>query len=1218
MSHGGYSRREFLQVTGTGALAMVATPPPGVWEDLTRPDDSLDRPCPEIGDYPRTVPRTYADAHLAAVAMPIGGIGTGSIWLDGQGRLAVWQIFNNQNEERLPDSFLALRVQVGDEPPVLRLLQTVDEPGFEPMAELTYEGGYPIARLRFSDPDLPLDVLLEAFNPLIPLDSDNSSLPCAVFRITVRNTGRQSLRVAVVGTLQNACGQMGTAPIQHVRSERYGGQRNRVTRRKQWAGVLMDARTTPPPSGMCALVTSGSADASRTPLLWLEEWRSLSQPSPHGASEQWLDHVVRLSRDGGMIIAAGVGPTFFHELRDVRQGLSGQQGSVTFADFEAETYGGWKAEGSAFGSGPVRGTLPHQHAVSGYYGERLVNSFQPNDGTIGRLISPAFTIAHRYIGFLVGGGSHAGRTCINLKIEGMVLRTATGRDSEALRPVIWDVGDLVGRPAVIEILDAEAGNWGHVLVDHIVFADESPETLLSAGVPRAAIASQLPLAVQSARTVQLIPRGTAQFAGQALATPLSPWSIHRHTLLEGYNDGDGGTSVLARTPDGLPLVLSAPLGQAALVLCLAADPPWDWVRALAGAARGRPLSADEEIVPLSRGSGTMALAAFDDHASATPHWTDGNYLAAQLHQAPRLVGPDESGYSPSGQTYNAAVSVPFRLRAGRTRTVTLAYTWHFPEVERHGHYGNYYATRFADAGAVADYLADHLAALWARTRLYHGTLYQSNLPEVFLDAISSQVTVLRSQTCWRAASGYFAGYEGCYGCCPLNCTHVWNYAQTHARLFPEIDRNMRVSDLLVYLKETGETRHRQHAECNAFIDGHCATICAAYRAYQTSPDRRFFDRIWPAVRKATDWLISAIDADEDGVPQGRQWNTYDCDVSGANTFIGSQYLAALEAAAHMASLAGEAQTAERYRRIRQAGSVNQPARLWNGEYYIQIPDESGPAHDYNSGCHSDQMLGQWWSHMLDMGHLYPVDQIRTALDAIVRHNLLRTLGDHKQSPRIYLEPDDGGLLMCTWPRGGRPDPFIIYADEVWTGIEYAMAGQLIYEGKIDEAREIVQIARARYDGRRRDTINSGPGGNPFNEVECGKFYARAMSSWGLLLASQGLVLDGPQGLIGFRPRWQPEDHRSLFVAAEGWGLFVQRCQPQRQTCRLEVRHGLLRLREVLLEVAEGAQATAGRVRAGRHRIRVELHQQDRDVRLRLAREVQIAEGHALEVELVLA
>jgi hypothetical protein len=211
--------------------------------------------------------------------------------------------------------------------------------------------------------------------------------------------------------------------------------------------------------------------------------------------------------------------------------------------------------------------------------------------------------------------------------------------------------------------------------------------------------------------------------------------------------------------------------------------------------------------------------------------------------------------------------------------------------------------------------------------------------------------------------------------------------------------------------------------------------------------------------------------------------------------------------------------------------------------------------------------------------------------------------------------DEGGLLICTWPKGGRPKQFILYADEVWTGIEYAAAGAMVYEGLLDEARKIVRTARSRYDGRLRDTLNSGPGGNPFNDLECGKFYARAMSSWSLLIASQGQVLEGPRQLLGFKPNWQPEDHRSFFTAPEGWGLFVQQRQPQQQTERIEVRHGRLHVKELVFAVPEHATAASATVSAAGEPVQATIVQNGGEVRLLLERAAVIAEGAALEVAL---
>jgi hypothetical protein len=172
---------------------------------------------------------------------------------------------------------------------------------------------------------------------------------------------------------------------------------------------------------------------------------------------------------------------------------------------------------------------------------------------------------------------------------------------------------------------------------------------------------------------------------------------------------------------------------------------------------------------------------------------------------------------------------------------------------------------------------------------------------------------------------------------------------------------------------------------------------------------------------------------------------------------------------------------------------------------------------------------------------------------------------------------------------------------------------MVFEGMLDPARRIVKMARSRYDGRLRPGLNSGPGGNPFNELECGKFYARAMSSWSLLIAAQGLVLDGPQGVLGFKPRWRPEDHRSFYTAPEGWGLFVQQRGPGRQTERIEVRHGRLRLKELVFELPAGAESATAAVMVAGQSLPAAIRRDGAQASLTLDSDVTVPEGQALEV-----
>ncbi|WP_435020769.1 glycoside hydrolase family 32 protein [Tundrisphaera sp. TA3] len=153
---------------------------------------------------------------------------------------------------------------------------------------------------------------------------------------------------------------------------------------------------------------------------------------------------------------------------------------VVFADFEGETYGDWKAAGTAFGDGPARGTQPGQMRVSGFRGDGLVNTFRGGDRATGTLTSPEFRIDRNHVAFLIGGGGFPGKTCLNLLIDGKVARTATGPNTEpggdeGLEPGAWDVAEFAGRTARLQIVDDATGGWGHINVDHIVFTDARPQ-----------------------------------------------------------------------------------------------------------------------------------------------------------------------------------------------------------------------------------------------------------------------------------------------------------------------------------------------------------------------------------------------------------------------------------------------------------------------------------------------------------------------------------------------------------------------------------------------------------------------------------------------------------------------------------------------------------------------------------------------------------------------
>ena len=146
--------------------------------------------------------------------------------------------------------------------------------------------------------------------------------------------------------------------------------------------------------------------------------------------------------------------------------------------------------------------------------------------------------------------------------------------------------------------------------------------------------------------------------------------------------------------------------------------------------------------------------------------------------------------------------------------------------------------------------------------------------------------------------------------------------------------------------------------------------------------------------------------------------------------------------------------------------------------------------------------------------------------AVHKYNLKEDLSEHENPQRpSYALGDEGGLLLCTWPNGGKLSLPFVYSDEVWTGIEYQVASHLIFSGKVKEGLDIVREARNRYNGKVR---------NPFNEYECGHWYARAMSSYGLIQALTGMRYDAVDGALHVDSKIG--DFKCLLATATGFGM----------------------------------------------------------------------------------
>jgi sucrose-6-phosphate hydrolase SacC (GH32 family) len=142
-------------------------------------------------------------------------------------------------------------------------------------------------------------------------------------------------------------------------------------------------------------------------------------------------------------------------------------------DFEGGDYAGWTVTGTAFGTSPARGTLPGQHPVTGYRGSGLVNSFFSGDASTGTLSSPEFVIDRPYLNFLVGGGNDLERTVVQLLVDGLVVRRASGARDERFEWKSWDVRAFSNRTAQLRIVDDSSGGWGHVSLDAVSLANRA-------------------------------------------------------------------------------------------------------------------------------------------------------------------------------------------------------------------------------------------------------------------------------------------------------------------------------------------------------------------------------------------------------------------------------------------------------------------------------------------------------------------------------------------------------------------------------------------------------------------------------------------------------------------------------------------------------------------------------------------------------------------------
>jgi uncharacterized protein (DUF608 family) len=454
------------------------------------------------------------------------------------------------------------------------------------------------------------------------------------------------------------------------------------------------------------------------------------------------------------------------------------------------------------------------------------------------------------------------------------------------------------------------------------------------------------------------------------------------------------------------------------------------------------------------------------------------------------------------------------------------------------YYEPWYSSRFKNIDEVVKYWKLNYSDLKEKSELFSNSFYNSSLPPEVVEAVAANLTILKSPTVLRQKDGKLWAWEGCHdnsGCCYGSCTHVWNYAQAIPHLFPGLERTLRETEFTVSQNDPGHQNFRtslpiQAVDSHGFhaaADGQLGGIMKIYRDWRISGNTDWMKSLYPSVKQSIDYCIATWDPKHKGIVEEPHHNTYDIEFWGPEGMCTSFYLGALSAIIEMGKATGD--NVSEYEALETKGKSFLENDLYNGEYFIQkitvegleakdpvagskvginmnyspeaiaLLQKEGPKYQYGNGCLSDGILGAWIGKMSGLNDFADPEKVKSHLNSVYKYNLKTDLSDHVNPQRpSYALGNEGGLLLCTWPKGDELTLPFVYSNEVWTGIEYQVASHLMSVGEVEKGLDIVREVRKRYNGKIR---------NPFNEYECGHWYARAMASYGLLQGLTGVRYD---------------------------------------------------------------------------------------------------------------
>lgn len=559
--------------------------------------------------------------------------------------------------------------------------------------------------------------------------------------------------------------------------------------------------------------------------------------------------------------------------------------------------------------------------------------------------------------------------------------------------------------------------------------------------------------------------------------------------------------------------------------------------------------------------GTLCLSALDPDARYYAGWEHLHPYYERLLREPQLPDLDDTeGRNPADKETGVRRAMErlyttlgkAYVLSGRDDRAGLRFqlAWHFPNLyanertagPRGRVEGRAYAARFADALEVAAHGVKHVEDLTARTRRFHQALHDTTAPPWLTDLVGGQLNTFLTSS-WLTQAGDFGIAEGLLrkvGMGPLATIDVAMYGSVPtALLFPNLDRAMLEAHRRLQNPETGEVRHgidRDFANWDSQegvterLDLTSQYACMVLRHAQWTGDLQWLGEMWPSVKSALGYVLEHRDKDGDGLPdmEGVMCSYDNFPMYGASSYVGSQWLAALELA-RLAAIELQDQPFLARLNALDAG-VAFERKLWNGSYY-RLANDDGGEHGMDEGCLTDQVLGEWFAWQLGL--------------SVVRHAPEATAAVFQRNFR----PGEG-LCNCRWPEDEwlhdiAPEIWVDQANTPWTGVELGFAALLIQCGWVEEGLRVASEVDRRY--RRAGLF--------FDHHEFGGHYFRPMAAWSILSALAGWQVR--DGLLAIDPPLTDDALRLFWSTPTGYGHVSRLRREGGTSYRIDVLSGQL-------------------------------------------------------------